>query len=202
MPGSLKNVTVLPPEDIDVGMEKLDITQSAIAGVKQVVPIPPAPFVPQEPNPQLAGFMIGPLTQLDDDALGELLVKAGEWASYVDYHLAQFDAERKSAIAQLEFIQASIRLSLRADEITGKSYTVQQKTDMMRTDPRVVDSQSKAIRTEAMYQMVKAINDKAQRNWDTISRRITQRGQQLERIRREQNIGAIPAQAAQRFGRY
>lgn len=199
MPGALGTLAVLPPEDINVGMQKFEITTQARDAVLQVMPAPGTPFQPHQVDPRLEGFVIGVMTNLDDDALGELLRKAGEWADYVEYQLALFSAEKEGAQAQLEFIQASIRLSLRSDEITGKKYTVAEKTDMMRTDPRVVEAQSKAIRTQAMYELAKSINAKAQRNWDTVSRRITQRGQQIERIKREHNISAVPAAAAQRF---
>jgi hypothetical protein len=65
----------------------------------------------------------------------------------------------------------------------------------MQTDPRVVDAQSKALYYEAIYRLTKAAMKNAQRNWDTISRRITQRGQAIERMKREQNVGSIPVQA-------
>jgi hypothetical protein len=140
------------------------------------------------------------ITALDDGMLGQLLNDTSQWCSYLDFQLAQADASRKDAEATLDFVKARIRIAIKTNE-EGKKFTVSDKNDIMTTDPRVIQAFSRSLYCDAVYQLTKAIRDKAQRNWETISRRITQRGQEVERMRRESNVAGVPAAAGRTFRR-
>jgi hypothetical protein len=72
---------------------------------------------------------------------------------------------------------------------------------MVITDPRFNEAKSRVLYTEAVYKLTKTIRDKAQRNWETISRRITQRGQEIDRMKRESNVAGVPIMAGRAFRR-
>jgi hypothetical protein len=192
---ALPNLSMMT-EPLDSGVSKLNVVDRAVAMVTSILPAPQSIS-----TGDFRGEMPQSLAAMDDDDLGDLLTKVGEWTAYVEFELAKADTARKQSEAQLNFTKASIRLSLKADQLSGKKLTVSDKNDLMTTHPHVVDATAKAIFDESVYQMMRAIAEKAQRNWDTISRRITQRGQQVERIKRENNVASLPAQTARHFRR-
>lgn len=184
---SLGKITTLEPEDLEVGSKKLNIAEAAITAVEQRglrFPVPP--------SSGFKGEMPAELTSLDDEDLGDLLNNVGEWCGFVDKELATSAIHRASAQADLVFIQARIRIAIKSDD--SKKVTVSDKDDMMETDPRVIEAKGKVLYTEAVYQLTKTIRDGAQRSWDTVSRRITQRGQAIERMKRETNVAGMKQQ--------
>ena len=187
MAGALERVTLVQPADLDQGSQMLGtVTQAAMAYVAQRgVPLPGAP------SNGFAGQMPSEITTLSDEQLGDLLNNLGEWCAYLDGQLAIADSERKAAEAMSEFTKARIRMAIKATE-DGKKFTVSDKNDLMTTDPRVLQADYRALYTESSYQIIRAIANKAQRNWETVSRRITQRGQEIERNRRENNVAGAP----------
>lgn len=131
------------------------------------------------------------LTVLTDDQLGQLLNVLGQWVGYIDQQLANTDGERQSSDAYLTFIQARVRIELkRASE---KKLTTQDKNDMMETNPQVVDAKEKAMFWESTYRLTKSLRDSVQLGWETVSRRITQRGQEVDRMRRETHVAGMPS---------
>jgi hypothetical protein len=193
---SLPNLAILPPSAPEEALPKFNITDAALRDVSGIMAVPS-----RMREGDFNGELPPSITSLDDDTLGDLLAKANQWTAFVQFELAKADAARKGSEASLKWLQAAIRLTLKSDQITGKRLTVTEKDDIMTTHPQVVDAQSAVLFAEAKYQMIRAIYDKAQQNWDTVSRRITQRGQQVERIKRESAVGSIPAQPARSFRR-
>lgn len=187
MAGQLERVSLVQPVDLEAGSATLgNITNTAMAYVQHVgVPLP------QVPANGFQGAMPSEITMLGDDDLGNLLNNLGEWCAYLDGQLAIADSERKSAEAGLDFIKSRIRMALKVAE-DGKKLTVSDKNDIMNTDPRVLQVWQKALYTESAYQLIRAIANKAQRNWDTVSRRITQRGQEVEREKRQNSVAGVP----------
>jgi hypothetical protein len=187
MAGSLARVVLEPAATLEEGSAALNVTQQALAYITQSgLPLPSVSIT------QYRGEMPPDITMLDDGTLGQLLNETGQWCSFLDFQLAQADANREDAKANLTFVKARIRIAIKNTE-EGKKYTVQDKNDIMDTDPRVVAAQSRSLYCEAVYQLTKSIRDRAQRSWETVSRRITQRGQEVERMRRESNVAGIPA---------
>jgi hypothetical protein len=132
------------------------------------------------------------LTTLSDDQLGDLLSVLGQWVGYIDQQLANTDGQRKSADAYLTFIQARARIEIK-QRSTEKRMTTQDKNDMMETSPTVLDAKDKAMFWESTYRLTKSLRDSVQLAWETVSRRITQRGQEVDRMRRENNVAGIPS---------
>jgi hypothetical protein len=65
------------------------------------------------------------------------------------------------------------------------------------SDPRFIESQRNHLYCEAVYDYTRQLVDAGQRDWDTVSRRITQRGQDVDRMVRGNNVSNTPvAQSA------
>lgn len=193
MAGTLGKVELLPPADLDQDISKFNIVDSAMMLVQQRT----GGLIPNSP-PGYAGTMPPDITLLDDNGLGQLLNVVGQWCSYLDFQVARADSERMAAEASLTYIRARIRLALKAQN-DGKKLTVQDKNDKVDTDPRVVQATSQSMYAESIYKITKTIRDKAQLDWETVSRRITQRGQEVDRMRRESQVSNVPVAAARAF---
>lgn len=184
--GTLGRIDLMQPEDLDSGQQKLGMFSAAVQEMTNrglVFPAHPGQYVGQMPSD---------LTSLTDEQLGNYLNMAGAWCAYVEAELAKAAAAKDCAVSELEFVKARVRIAIKAHD--DKKLTAKDKDDLVTTDPRVVVSISKALYTDAIYIMTKALRDKSQRDWETISRRITQRGQEIERMRRQVNVEGIPLQ--------
>lgn len=180
---TLGSVRVADPMDMDTGLKQFEVADDVYrAVVDKGYPIQ------GKPNDGFIGIMPDTITDLDDNALGELLNKLSGWVAYVQMDLVTAETRMGVAEQQLEFIQSHIRIAVRAQE--GK-VTAQDKTDMMNTHPKVVEAKARYLYCYSYYEYVKSIRDKGQSDWDTISRRITQRGQGIERSRRMENVGNV-----------
>jgi len=144
----------------------------------------------RHPQPTFQGDLPAALTTLSDNQLGDLLNDAGKWCSYVQEQLAIASARREEARKVMDLTEASIRVSLGA--LSDKKMTVQDKNDAVTVHPKTVEASANLLYWETVHQYLRVISDAAQRNWDTVSRRITQRGQDLGRGGREGNIAGAP----------
>ena len=192
--GSLGSIELRPPEELAFGAKRLDVYQDALTQVQSRGII-----APTLPSSGYKGEMPQDLTGLDDDDLGDLLNNLSQYTGYVESELAQAQAKLDSAKAQFEFTYARVRIGVKLS-VEGR-LTDRDKTDLVITDPRVVEAQAKVLFTESIYRLTRTIRDQAQRNWETVSRRITQRGQEVERMKREHNVAGIQAPQTGRFFR-
>jgi hypothetical protein len=182
---SLGRIDLQPPEDIEIGTRQLDVQQDALRAL-----FASGLGAPTSPE-NYKGEIPANLTQLDDLHLGDLLSKLSAWCGFVDFEYAKALSARNEARARSEFIQARIRLMIKADP-EQKKLTGPDKDNIVTTDPRTITAEQKVLYCEAIYEYTKVLREMAQRNWDTVSRRITQRGQEIDRMRRETNIGNAP----------
>lgn len=192
--GSLGRLNERPSEELEVGKTKLWVYDDAVQEIQRKGIVLPSSAV--------AGFhgeMPQDITSLDDNDLGDLLSKTSEYCGYVEAELAKAKTALNSATARLEFVKAKVRLQVKANA-TGR-LTNSDKNDLVTTDVDVVHAASVALYHEAIYDLTKTTCNRAQRNWETISRRITQRGQEVERMRRETNVAGVPAHASRTFRR-
>lgn len=148
-------------------------------------------FVDQNQNP-LNGQLPPNLTDLTDDQLGWWLGYLSSWSDYVQNKLAEAELQMNSCAAALEFVEADLRISYKYDE-HAKKRTDTERKDRVRIDRRYVEARTQSLYTESVYRYTNAIARAAERNWNSVSRRITQRGQDLERHRRDQGVGSITA---------
>jgi hypothetical protein len=187
---------LLPPEELDTGSKRLDTYQDALAQVQSR-----GIMAPSLPGSGYRGEMPQDLTGLDDNDLGDLLNNLSQYTGYVESELSHAQTKLDSAKAQFEFCYARVRIGVKA--ASEGRVTDRDKTDLVITDPRVVESQAKVLFAEGIYRLTRTIRDQAQRNWETVSRRITQRGQEVERMKREHNIAGVqgPPQTGRFFRR-
>jgi hypothetical protein len=132
------------------------------------------------------------LTQLSDQQLGQLMTLLSLWMEYVGGQLALADMARTVAKTQLEFTEATIRLTYRTDE-EGKKRTVQERDDMVQVDKRYVEAKRSFMYLEAFHVLVENVYKAAKQNYSAVSRRVTQRGQEIEQGGRTTNVGNMPA---------
>lgn len=152
---------------------------------------------PQRPVFQTAG---GPaycsgelppnLTSMTDTELGD---KLGELSAVMNYwgdQLALADNKNSIVKQQLEDVSSHLRL-LYTTDAEGKKNTDQQRKDLMRCDRRFAQANARATYYQAFYTIIKAAHTKAEQSYAAVSRRITQRGQDVERDRRGATVGAF-----------
>ena len=126
--------------------------------------------------------------------MGVLLADSSQYVGYIEVELAKAEVEMNAAQAALDYVSARIRLTLRglSKEETRGRLSEKDKTDMVITEPRVVEAQKKADYWTAVYRILRAIRDRSQRDWESISRRITQRGQDIQRQVRQGSVAGAP----------
>lgn len=185
--GSIGAIEIRPPEELDTGAKRLDVFQDALAQVQGR-----GILAPTLPGSGYRGEMPQDLTSLDDDDLGDLLNNLSQYTGFVESELAQAHAKLDSAKAQFDFTYARVRIGVKT-MIEGR-LTDRDKTDLVVTDPRVVEAQARVLYAESIYRLTRTIREQAQRNWETVSRRITQRGQEVERMKRDHNVAGIQMQ--------
>ncbi len=194
MPGSLE-ISLEDTTPLDKASIQLHCTPGVLNYVHGQLGMP----VPNRPGQALVESPRD-LTALSDAELGNYLNFYGQWVSYIDYQLACANVERQSAESYLTYIQARVRIEIKSNPVVGKK-TNQDKTDIMETNPKVLDAREKYMFWESTYQLTRSLRDSVQLLWDTISRRITQRGQEVDRMRRETNVAGVPAAARTSFMR-
>ena len=148
---------------------------------------PPIPYIQTTAGAQpYGGTMPHDIINLTDTELGTLLNQLAAWHDYTQFQLAEAHMNQTKAQEELDFTEAKIRLTYTHDG-EGKKLTVGERQDRVKVDSRYVAARSRQIYYETVYTYTRAIERSADRNWQTVSRRITQRGQDLERDRR--NLG-------------
>lgn len=188
--GTLGKLVLQPPVDINEGTRRFNVLQDAQATVARM-----GYPTPGLPTSGYKGEMPSDITSQDDDDLGGLLQELGEYIGSLESALAQAEVDRNAAEAHVIYIKARVRLGFKAaSDIYGK-LTDKDKNDLVETEPRVIDAISRALYCEAVYKITKALLSKSDRDWNSVSRRITQRGQDVQRMVRGSNVAGVPVGA-------
>lgn len=135
------------------------------------------------------GYIPADLTSLTDDQLGQYLGLLSGWLDYVQQELAAAQGASRVADSKLEFINAHL-LMIHKKEGEKKRPEPERKA-MVLIDRRYVEAQSEAIYHETFFRHVKAIASSADQNYSAISRRISQRQQDVERQKRGNGVGNL-----------
>jgi hypothetical protein len=186
MPGGLGRIDLSQPISMEQGISALTNTETSAMMALQQMGIHP----PEKPND--SGGMPEDIVSLDDNQLGYLLNQIGQYCGFVEFKLSEAKIAKNAAEERLNFVKSRIRLTLRSNPDIGTKLTVADKDDLVRTNAQVVDAQRDFNYKDAVYELTLRVRDSAQRNWETISRRITQKGQEIERMRRIANVDNIP----------
>lgn len=131
------------------------------------------------------------LTTLNDDQLGMYLTLLSNWIDYVGGKLASVDSARTQAKEQMKFVSARIRLTYKTDAETGKKLSNPERDDMVTTDLRFVEANSRYLYFENLYAYTRTVHDSAEQKYKAVSRRITQRQDELSRGTRGSTVGSI-----------
>jgi hypothetical protein len=123
------------------------------------------------------------LQDMTDNDLGFWLGLTTEYLHYVNWCLAEAQMNRNAAEKEMNMVSAKLFLSYKHDE-NGKKCIEKEREAKMEVDSRFVEAQSRALYFEGYHRFIQAIQKGAEQTYNAISRRITQRGQDLERDRR------------------
>lgn len=132
------------------------------------------------------GELPSDLVALRDDQLGTILGLLSEWNNYVQAQLAETSSHLSVAKAELEFIEAKLRIVYQKDPAEHKKRSNPERDDYVGTDPRYVQARSDVLYWEKIYVFVRAIANSAEQSFAAVSRRITQKGQEIDRMNRTQ----------------
>jgi hypothetical protein len=186
MAGTLGRLAEMAPEDIE--RIHAGLTTSANDAIKQLMargidtPGPPESY---------RGEMPPNLTSMSDNEIGDLLNKLSSWCGFLDVELAKAASRKRESEDHLYSTKARIRIGFKVDE-ENRKLAGPDKDDRVACDPRVVEATRQDIFHYTYYMLLKGVRDEAQKNWETVSRRITQRGQEVSRLRRDGNVDNTP----------
>lgn len=127
------------------------------------------------------------LPDLDDNMLGYYMGLLSEWNSYVQWQLAESSIQLAKAKSILEHVEANLRLAYQVDE-SDKKRSNPERDDYMTADRRYVQARSDVIYWDTLYTTIKAIANSAEQAFSAVSRRITQRGQEIDRNNRNGGV--------------
>lgn len=133
------------------------------------------------------GHIPANLPELDDNQLGFYLGLLSEWNNYVQYQLAESSVQLAKSKAVLEHVEAKLRIAYGIDE-NDKKRTVQERDDFKTADRRFVQASSDVIYWDTLYTSIRAIANSAEQAFSAVSRRITQRGQEVDRNNRNGGV--------------
>ncbi len=127
------------------------------------------------------------VTSLSDQQLGWYLSMLATWAAYCQTKFAEADINRSVLKEKLEFLEAKLTVSLIGEKRGNKLLSNPQIRAVVTSDRRYLDIKQSLIYWEAFYRITKAATEAAETNWWTVSRRITQKGQALDKDNRVTN---------------
>lgn len=186
---SIGSLNLIAPAALEAGVGQLTVASVALNDVAG------RGFIfPGIPNQAYHGVLPTNVVHLGDEQLGDVLNQIASWLTYAQTQLAIARAARNESEAKMEFIKSRIRLAIKAS--AEKKTSNPEMDDVVRTDSRFLDAQRNFIYCEAVYDYTKQLVDAAQRDWETVSRRITQRGQEVERMIRGGTVGNIPVMSS------
>lgn len=150
-------------------------------------PFPPNTSGPGGATVPYRGELPPNLTDLTDNELGTYLGLLTEWGNYVGYQLAAADASLTAAKADLHLVEAKLRIVYQKDPESKKKRSSAERDDYVGADRRYIEANSQVLYWETMYIYLKAITNAAVDSFAAVSRRVTQRGQEVDRMTRTGN---------------
>lgn len=178
---------------LDDGLNMYRIREEVLTQYKaRGLPMPALPFwtTPTGTVPY-QGEIPNDLTACNDQQLGQYMSMLSNWISYVGTQMAVARMEKTIARHQLEFTEATIRLSYKRDE-DNKKRTSQERDDLVYCDRRFVEANRTYLYLESFAALVEVVYKSAEQNFNAVSRRITQRGQDQDRGNRGQGVQNVP----------
>lgn len=128
------------------------------------------------------------VTDLSDQQLGWYLSMLATWGAYCQTKFAEADINRSVLKEKIEFLEAKLTVSLIGEKRGNKFLSNPQIRAVVTSDRRYLEIKQNLIYWEAFYRITRAAAEAAETNWWTVSRRITQKGQALDRDNRTLNV--------------
>jgi hypothetical protein len=177
---------------LEQGLSSYEVYPAALAAIQNLgFNEPPRPMIQTAAGPMpYDGSIPGDLNHLNDGELGHLLGLLSQLLHYINWHFGKVFGERQSAVKEFEYTAAKLRLSYKMDD-NNKKRTEGEIKDRTVCDSRYIQADSRACYCEAAYRHLSYIQKSVEQNFTAISRRITQRGQDVERGRREGSVQDI-----------
>jgi hypothetical protein len=144
---------------------------------------PPMVSSPAGPVPY-QGHVPTNLPDLDDTQLGHQMGLLSEWNNYVQQKLAEASVQLAKSKSIMEHVEAQLRIAYKIDDDTGKSRSNPERDDYMTCDSRFVKAKSEWLYWDSLYTAIRAVANSAEQAFAAVSRRITQRGQSIDRENR------------------
>lgn len=126
------------------------------------------------------GHVPSNLPELNDTELGHQMGLLSEWNSYVQQKLAETSVQLMKSEAVLEHVEAHLRIAYQTDD-NDKKRSNPERDDYMTCDSRFVEAKSSVVYWNTLYTSIKAVANSAEQAFSAVSRRITQRGQEIDR---------------------
>ena len=183
-----------PNMTLDEANEIYEIKQQALNDfMKRGFVLPELPSYTDEQGIQriYQGQVPADLTDLSDKELGSYLSMLNAWMSYAGMQKTLADMSRSEAKQKMETTESMIRLSHKTDS-EGKRLSNPERDDLVRQDRRVATARSAYMYLEFLYQMMAQTYKNAEQCYAAISRRITQRGQEIDRDNRTTTVHSMP----------
>lgn len=165
--------------------EYVDVIQEVYAYVAHLGVTVPGIYEGKEPK------MPDDITMVPDKELGKLLDEQTQWGCYLTSQLAVADGTLNVLTNELEFIEANVRLAYKEDE-NGRKRTIQERDDCTQVDARRIAYNRQVVKFDFVCKIIKASVEAAHNNVFSISRQITQRGQDFDRQTRAFSVANIP----------
>lgn len=183
----MTNFNLNPELSLEDGLNML--RQKSVAAQQAIfqrgLSMPNQPMVVSKIGPQpFRGELPADLTALDDRQLGTLMGLLSEWNNYAQAQLAEASSNLSISKAEMDFIEAKLRIVYQRDPAEGKKRSNPERDDYVGTDPRYVQAKSDVLYWEKIFLFVRAIANAAEQSFSAVSRRITQRGQEIDRTNR------------------
>lgn len=174
-------------DGIDLYQAQVQKAQTVLAQKGFTNPQMPSYVDAQRGQIPYRGEMPPDLTGLDDQQLGWYMGMLSEWNAYVQYQLAEADYQLSLVKAEKALVEAKLRIMYKLDE-EGKKRSNPERDDYVNSDRRFVEVQAQESYWETMWRVTKAIAISAEQNFSAVSRRITQRGQEIDRTNRQGGV--------------
>jgi hypothetical protein len=142
------------------------------------------PTVQSAAGPTLYQGHVPPnLPDLDDTQLGHQMGLLSEWNNYVQQKLAEANIQLAKSKSIMEHVEAQLRIAYQIDE-NDKKRSNPERDDYMTCDSRFVKAKSEWLYWDSLYTAIRAVANSAEQAFSAVSRRITQRGQSIDRENR------------------
>lgn len=122
------------------------------------------------------------LANIEDPSLAQKMMMCGNWASYFNSWKTLLDGRVKRYEAALQTFEREFRKNMRkaAKESKEKLPAKEEMEDVIKTHPIYLEMQKNLLDTLDAFHAASDSADRQKKNYQTLSRTLTLRGQEIE----------------------